>query len=130
MTQLIASQVPMTQARVANCILLMMFGLGEGASVPGTRHIGLYLLIGVTAGYLFFLWYAGDADARGIARSRVLSAAIVVFPLAAVPLYLLRSRSLAESRRALSAFLGLMTLTPIAYLAGVGLHLTLRQMGA
>jgi len=127
MSHVLPGHVPMTHIRVANCILLLMFGLGlgEGASVPSANYIGLYL----TTGYLFFLWYAGDADARGIERSRVLGAAIVVFPLAAMPFYLLRSRSVAEWRLALSAFLGLMLFAPLAFLAGVGLHLTLRQMG-
>lgn len=122
----------MTHVRIANCILLMMFGLGlgEGTSAPSAIYIGPYLLAGLTTGYLFFLWYAGDADARGIERSRLLGAAIVVFPLAAMPFYLLRSRSAAECRRALSAFLGLMLFAPVAFLAGVGLHLGLRQMGA
>lgn len=131
MSHVLPGHVPMTHVRVANCILLMMFGLGlgEGALAPSASYIGFYLLAALTTGYLLFLWYAGDADARGIKRSRVLGAAIVVLPLAAMPFYLLRSRSVTECRLALSAFLGLMLFAPLAFLAGVGLHLTLCQMG-
>jgi hypothetical protein len=117
----------MTHVRALNSILLVMFGfgLGEGRFAPGETHADLHLVASLIIGYLFFLWYASDADLRGIARSRLLSVAMVLLPLLALPYYLLRSRQVEERGNALGAFLGLLVLMPLARLAGVGIHLAL-----
>jgi hypothetical protein len=123
------SHEPMTSVRVMNWILLIMLGggLADGSLAPGSGFRVLDCLAGLTVGYLCLLWYRGDSDARGFLRPRVLSVAMVFFPLSAVPYYLLRSRRAAERRRALSAYLGFLLLMPVAALVGVFIHIGIRH---
>jgi hypothetical protein len=122
----------MTPLRAANCILLLMMGLGlgEGELVPSSGYNEIHLMMGLAINYLLFLWYRSDSDARGLPRSRLLGIAVFALPLAAVPCYLLRSRQVEERGTALAVFFGLLLAMPAARWVGTLMHHAIRQIGA
>ena len=124
--------LPMTEVRASNCILMLMFAVGLADGGGGARDVdpALFLVIGLAIHYLAFLWYGSDSNARGFVRSRLLSVAVFVFPLAAVPYYLLRSRPAGERWPALRSFTGLLLGMPVACCVGIGIHLAIRHAGS
>lgn len=54
---------------------------------------GPYLLLGLVADYLCFLWYVADSAERGFRRPRRLGAAMILLTPVAVPWCLMRTRA-------------------------------------
>jgi hypothetical protein len=98
-------------ARPALFALLFIAVLGGAmAGFAASRHLAPPLAWGNTLdllfGFLCFVWYCRDGDARSFNRSRWLSVAMVSVTLLAIPYYLWRSRPRGQRRRAIMRYLG------------------------
>jgi hypothetical protein len=124
--------LPFTPFRTAGCVLMLMLaiGLAEGDFALQDSYSEFHMIVALGIGYLCFLWYRSDSDARELGRSRPLSIAMFVLPLAAMPYYLLRSRPVAERGLAMGVFVGLLLAMPVARWAGVGIRFAIFQAGS
>lgn len=110
-------------------VVLWIMGLMAGTGVLDARHpdaaAQLHLVVGAVVSYLCFLWYRGDADARGFRRSRWLSVAVVAFTVATIPWYLVRSRGDGERGRALVTYAAYLAAAAFAVWVGMAVHIGL-----
>jgi hypothetical protein len=75
--------------------------LARDVGIAGARPV-----LGLTAGYLCFLWYVADSDERGFRRPRWLGAAMILLTPIAVPWYLVRTRAGSARAQALLGYAG------------------------
>lgn len=109
----------MSHVRVLFWTLLIMLVTSLVGAGPAGDNSDIHFIGGLAIGYLCFLWYRGDSEARGVKRSRWLNTGIVVLAVCAIPWYLLKSRPVEERGGALLIYLSYLLLVMLASWAGM-----------
>ena len=111
----------MTTKHILALLLVAMpvFGILDARQMD--MHVqsgGLEVASTLVFSFLIFYWYRLDSEARLYRRTALLNVGIIMFAIAAVPYYLVRSRPAGQKGRALLRLAGFGALLLVAGAAG------------